>query len=351
VAPLRWLVPVLVLALLGPAAGPGRAGERKAEEIGLVKDLDRIDRQLSELKHRRRVLGAEEQAAAREVEAGRRRLAGLERARTRLKERLTPRLRALYACGQANPGWLVLNAPQWSEALFGWLGLRRVVRFDLELIKDYNKLRQELEEARLQRRARLSEIKGLRARLDRAEAELADQRRRRAELLVKLRQEPETYERALADLDRAAAGLQEEIAALAAAAPAGPAVGGMAESKGRLPWPLPGRLGRMTGQSRPGVLILAVEGSPVKAIGAGRVIFANWVKGYGLVVIIDHGARYYTLSGHLEEMAVRVGQEVEAGQVLGRAGRAGLAAPGVYFEIRYQHKALDPSQWLAGSSG
>jgi septal ring factor EnvC (AmiA/AmiB activator) len=85
-------------------------------------------------------------------------------------------------------------------------------------------------------------------------------------------------------------------------------------------------------------------------VDQGRIVFSGWIKGYGLVIIMDHGERYYTLLAHLDEARVKVGQRVVAGQELGLSGRAGLARSGVYFEIRHQDQALDPVSWLAGGS-
>ena len=126
--------------------------------------------------------------------------------------------------------------------------------------------------------------------------------------------------------------------------------------KGRLTWPLAGNLLHDFGQPRAGglkwngVVFAAPRGREVRAVYHGRVVFADWLAGMGLLVIVDHGDRYYTVCGHLDELAVEAGAEVVAGQVLGAAGETGsLSGPRLYFEIRRGAEALDPSDWLESS--
>jgi septal ring factor EnvC (AmiA/AmiB activator) len=96
-----------------------------------------------------------------------------------------------------------------------------------------------------------------------------------------------------------------------------------------------------------GIEIGAPEGDPVTAVFAGRVAFADWYTGYGLLVIVDHGGDYFTLYGHLREVAVRVGDRVDPGALLGRVGEtASLTGPNLYFEVREGTDALNPLQWL-----
>ncbi|MBW1712081.1 MAG: peptidoglycan DD-metalloendopeptidase family protein [Deltaproteobacteria bacterium] len=358
----RGAVFIFTWGLLLWTAFPGQAlgasspaepslSDLKKQERSIIAQLDQIDQQLNRFKVNRRRLAGELKELNRRQDEARLEARQLLLKEAPLKDRIRRRLKALYLHGQAGFVRLYLAGPWAGEAAFGQAALARMVKFDLELIKDYNKLRQELKQAQESRAARKTQIETLAQRLKKAQAQLAEQRRARAALLLKVGREQKTYEQALAELNRAAAALNQELAAVEEALSQGPARGRLAQSKGRLPWPVAGRLERMSQVKRRGVLIRTEEGRPVKAVGAGRVVHAGWVKGYGLVVIIDHGARYYTLSAHLEELKIHVGQDIEAGQVLGLSGLAGLAQPGVYFEIRHRDKALDPAKWLAGATG
>jgi septal ring factor EnvC (AmiA/AmiB activator) len=99
---------------------------------------------------------------------------------------------------------------------------------------------------------------------------------------------------------------------------------------------------------RSGVIFDAPLGTPVLAVAPGVVRFAGWFRGYGQLVILDHGDRYFTVSGHLGELEVEVGDAVAAGQAIGSVGETGsLAGAKLYFEIRQGSEPLDPGDWLA----
>lgn len=125
--------------------------------------------------------------------------------------------------------------------------------------------------------------------------------------------------------------------------------------KGSLEWPLKGPLRSSFGRPRAdgrmvwhGMLVAADEGTPVKAVFRGRVIFADWLRGFGLLAIINHGGGYMTLYGHADSLTKGVGDWVESGEVIARAGRSGgQQASGLYFEVREEGVPRDPLGWLA----
>lgn len=132
--------------------------------------------------------------------------------------------------------------------------------------------------------------------------------------------------------------------------------GNFASHKGRLPWPLRGdligRFGQLqadSGMKRQGLLLRAAVGSPVVAVHGGRVVFADWLRGFGLLLILDHGGGYMTLYGHADQLTKKLDDAVEAGEVVAHAGQSGgLAAGGLYFELRAKGEPQDPLPWLSG---
>ncbi|MBW2617563.1 MAG: peptidoglycan DD-metalloendopeptidase family protein [Deltaproteobacteria bacterium] len=322
--------------------------ELRRQELGVIAQIDALDRESQKFKSRRQDLQEELDSLAEQKRADQLRVVELSARLAAIEKRLARRLKALYAHQQGGLGLLVLDASSLGEALLVRQLLGRVVGFDLQLVKDYNESKRRVAEAKRRRLVRAQEIERLTSELAGAEAGLENQRRERAALLLWLDEQKQAFEQALAELRQAATALDQEMADLEAGG-VGAGVGWMGQQKGRLPWPVRGRPQRLTDQGRQGILILAPEGAPVKAVGSGKVAYAGWVKGYGQVVIIDHGARYYTLSGHLEERTVGISQEVMAGQKIGRVGRSGLSQAGLYFEIRHKDQALDPLPWLAGT--
>ncbi len=121
--------------------------------------------------------------------------------------------------------------------------------------------------------------------------------------------------------------------------------------RGRLPWPVPGKL--QVGRSAPprsGVLIDAAPGTKVRAPYFGRVVYADWLQGLGLLLIIGHGGNYMTLYGHAEVLYKSVGDWVAPGDVIAALRDSGGGTPQLYFEIREGRKALDPRLWLKAAA-
>ena len=131
-------------------------------------------------------------------------------------------------------------------------------------------------------------------------------------------------------------------------APDAPA-GGFAASRGRLVFPVVGRAdvrpAQRDGTDGPGLEIHAPAGSVVRATFAGRVAFADRYGPYGRIVILDHGGHYYTVSGNLDEIDVKIGQDVGAGERIGTVGDDGQG-PMLYFEVRHGSQTVAPSPWL-----
>ncbi|MDD0995611.1 murein hydrolase activator EnvC [Pseudomonas sp. TNT2022 ID1044] len=130
--------------------------------------------------------------------------------------------------------------------------------------------------------------------------------------------------------------------------------GAFASTRGKLPWPVDGRLVARFGESRgddartkwDGVLIGASAGSTVHAVHGGRVVFADWLRGAGLLVILDHGNGFLSLYGHNQTLLKSAGDVVKAGESISTVGNSGgQNTPALYFAIRQQGHPSDPAQW------
>ena len=124
------------------------------------------------------------------------------------------------------------------------------------------------------------------------------------------------------------------------------------ENKRKLIWPLPGKLLKTFGAQKignlrwDGVIISARAGEDVRAVHAGRVAWADWLRGYGLLTIVEHGDGFMSLYGHNQSLFKETGEWVEAGEIIAQAsGSEGRKDSGIYFGIRHQGKALNPVRW------
>jgi septal ring factor EnvC (AmiA/AmiB activator) len=126
-----------------------------------------------------------------------------------------------------------------------------------------------------------------------------------------------------------------------------------AKLRGKLAWPVAGKLSATFGQVRAGgvkwdgVLVAGTQGSPVRAVYHGRVVYADWLSGLGLLVIVDHGDGWLSLYGHNERLYKEVGERVTAGDTIATVGDSGgRSSPALYFEIRKGGKPVDPRPWF-----
>lgn len=125
------------------------------------------------------------------------------------------------------------------------------------------------------------------------------------------------------------------------------------QRKGKLPWPVRGQVAARYGQSRQGSLvwegirIAASAGAEVKSVHYGRVVYADWLRGQGMLMILDHGDGFMSLYANNDVLLRSNGEWVQAGDVIARVGNSGGSdKPGLYFEIRQGGKTVDPQPWL-----
>jgi Membrane-bound metallopeptidase len=94
-----------------------------------------------------------------------------------------------------------------------------------------------------------------------------------------------------------------------------------------------------------GIIISAPENQEIRAVSAGKVVYADWFTGYGLLLIIDHGSGYMSLYGHNNAFRKKLGAEVKAGEVVATVGKSGCEEPELYFAIRYNGQPINPERW------
>lgn len=270
---------------------------------------------------------------------------------------LRPRLDARHRMGRAGELAVLLSAPTLAELVSRRYLFDRILGRDLAIFG-------EAKAALLTQRAARTEVETQTARLAALAEQAGDQkaiaaarREERETLLGALRTARAFHERAAAEAEEQAKQLAEFVATLPPKGPDGSLRGLFLAMKGKLRLPSAGpvtvgfgrvvnpRFNTVTVQN--GLDIAAPAGAPVRAVAPGRVVHAGWFKGYGNIIIIDHGDGYHTLVAHLASMRTAMGESVDPGAVIGTVGDSGsLKGAYLYFEIREKGRPVDPKAWL-----
>jgi septal ring factor EnvC (AmiA/AmiB activator) len=374
---------VLVLGLTSVQAGssaPARpeADTRKAEEqLQAVKsEIERVTREVSAEQVERDRLTRELKSAELSVGKARDELADVRRERAEDASRraalasekrtreseldhnraaLAGQMRAAYLIGRQEPLKLLLNQQDPSLAgrmfvYYSYFGRARAGQ--IRLIEDDVQRLAELDGELAAEDEKLAELeKEQRAQL----LDLEQARERRSRVLASLEVQSHTRAQSLERLRSQQAGLEKLLRELRAATLRYPVEGNDAFTRlrGKLAWPVSGHLVARFGDARAGgvrwdgVLVATERGAPVKAVCQGRIIYADWLPGLGLLAIVDHGDGYLSLYGHNERLLKNVGEPVAAGDTIAAAGDSGGSPrPELYFEIRKGGKPVDPRPWF-----
>jgi len=282
------------------------------------------------------------------------------------RSRLAWRLREIYKRGRSWELEHLLSARSFGEMVARTYYLAQIAKDDRSRMLLTQARRVEVQDTKTRLEARKRELDRLQAETTREKRSLANLTSDRRQLLQRIRSDSKSNEQAAHELERARKrilglieALEKRRLARERGAPSGemPLLGDFGKNRGRLPWPATGRLARGFGQQtnprfgtntfNSGIDIAALFGTPIQAVSKGRVEYVNWLEGYGKCVILNHGSGYYTLYAHASEITVQVGNDVAAGQTIGRVGDTGSTSGTVlHFEIRRGKEALNPLEWF-----
>ncbi len=333
----------------------GQVSRDAAERDRLARDLRRAEQsvsgvrgEMSRLRRERSARSRLRAELAREREAREAALAG-ERAT------LAAQMRAAQRIGREEPLKLLLNQrdPARAGRMFAYYSyfgraraaqiasierhVARIGELDAALADEETRL-VDLEQARV---AELQNLERARAQRGQVLASLTAESRSRTALLQRLQRQQRALEKLMRELRRTIEKFPSDSRSA------------FAQLKGRLAWPASGRIVARYGETRAGGLrwdgmLLATErGVPVRAVYHGRIVYADWLAGLGLLVIVDHGGGYISLYGHNDELLRKVGERVMAGDSLATAGDSGgRTRPELYFALRRGGRAIDPRPWF-----
>ena len=283
---------------------------------------------------------------------------------------LARQARLEYMSGQHSQLSLLLSGAALDELprLLTWHGYVRGAR--TERMQQVDVLIAALQDKRAELERERAALANARGRLEQQDRELAEARARRASRVAAIGSEIAGQKQELNRLAQEGRRLQQLIEELRYRAPEpAPVTGGaevvddlpetlhgrFADNRGQLPWPVAGKTLNQYGGKRgsghvrwQGVMVGAPVGAPVRSVYHGRVVYADWLRGFGQLLIVDHGNGYMSLYGYNKDLLKRVGEWVQAGEAVARAGTAAGGASGVYFEVRRNGKPQDPARWCRG---
>ena len=331
-------------------------GSLRGEERSLLGDVERLHTEVRLRGEQLREAQLLLQRTNAELDRTLERVRALDEDVRRARPVLAARARALYKLGELSYLRLLLSVERPQDFLSGYRFVTALARRDNQRLAAFRADQRELLATRVQLEQRTREALDQRAELERRRRALVDEQRRKSDLLTRIVARKETHAAYVAELQQAEGQLERLVAGLESGAVSVP----VAAFRGLLPWPVGGAVRVPFGRRKHprfdtytvqnGIEIAAPEGAPVRAVHEGSVAFAERFRGYGLMVILDHGGKHHSLYAHLGSAEVKVGQRVAAGEVVGHAGADGLDGPGVYFEMRFQGRAEDPAEWLKRTS-
>jgi len=369
---------ILLVALLTVTDAPSQTAknadlERMRDEISKLKSkLDEVRRQARGAQQELEEVDLELGIRSRELEIAldlERRLEEERRSISTQIADLTPRidqqkkflarrLVALYRFGGLSYLRMFLSIDQRRDPIEAMSMLSYLVGRDSRAVAHFQSARQQLSVRYFDladREKRLQQMKRVVEDRRRAVAAAHDQQ---ARVLLSLRTEESGSARQLAELEEKARRLERLVSTLSRQQTLGAgAVGDIRSVQGALGWPVAGKVIERFGRQRNakfstytnnnGVKISAPAGAPVRAVYQGTVLFSQWFKGYGNLIILDHGHRVFSLYGNVKTPAVNIGDRVAMGQPIAGVGESEESPPGhLYFEIRQDNRPEDPQKWL-----
>jgi septal ring factor EnvC (AmiA/AmiB activator) len=339
---------------------------KKAEqqESKTLKQLDDINKELSKNKNKLNSLNGRLKNLKKTTVDLEDQIKDITRDITEQKKLFNQRLTALYRYQQSG-GMLrtVFSSTSYLDLSRRTKFIVMVLDQDRQTISTFLEQISSIEEKKTALQENRKSLEDTKERITDEKKQVTKKKKTQSELLKKIQQEKESHRVNVERLEREARELQSLIDSLEkqqvkGKVPSPPVKSTrFAKLKGKLPFPVQGKILSRYGKKvdpklnttffQKGIEIAADKGDEVRAIHQGKVLYAQPFKGYGKIIIVDHGDSYYSLSGHLSKILKTPGDRVEAGEVIALAGETGsLKGPLLYFELRHQGKTVDPLPWL-----
>ncbi len=346
--------------------GKAKIQEFSNRETDIILKLNQVDQALN--RSRKRIARLSHEIAGLEKKISETAAASDELvAQIKVKEAyVARRLAALYKLNWLGKLHVLASAESLQDLLQRKKAIERILAYDEEVIGELIDNRLRLDTVRSSLETHRNEKRQRAEAYQKQIKQMAVERKQRSGLLVRVRKEKSVQEAAIESLKQAARDLDEKIKNLGVRSTLAPSeeyrtVKPFQAFKGLLKMPVKGKIVSLFGKFkntrydvlnfRSGIEIQTERGEPITAVYSGKILYADWFKGYGNMIIIDHGDNYYTVYAHIEEAFKSTGDAVESGEVIATVGDTGsITGPKLYFEVRHHGKPLDPMQWLETAS-
>ena len=338
---------------------------KKAEktEEKVISDLDNIEKALSQKQQELKRHEVNLKNQEKEITALNQKIEKLKAEITEEEKLLADRVKVLYQLGRLSFAKAIFSSESFSTLMRRYGYLTRLIDYNVGTINDYSQKLDLLQHDQQILKETEKELEVLTMQTRSVQKKILNHQEEKTNLLARVRSEKQLQLKALEELRRASQRLQGLIDKLdrqkaITSLPSAKFPSGYPFSlRGKLDFPVEGKVITFFGAHEDqefatvsfnkGIEITAPLGSPIKAVLSGAVIYSGWFKGYGNIIIIDHGAGLYTLSGHVSELLKPVDTPVKTGETIALVGDTGsLKGSNLYFEIRHHGQPLDPLEWL-----
>lgn len=340
-----------------------RADEAEKKRESVLQGIQTLDERLLRHRQDRQDISKKLRKKDREIEEITEQLGAMRASIQERRDAILARLRVQYMEGRFGYVKALLAADSYGDFERRRQYLSAVSQKDYELLGTFKADVARMEQAERQRAEARAGLMAFKESIERKLVDIRSLQKEKKVYLTKITQEKDSYNRAVEELERSASRvdsllreLETRRKALAMRPPTAPAL--PRGTKGALPWPADGQVISFFGRQkhptfntyvqRKGIEIKTTEGSFIHAVMPGTVVYADWLKGYGLVIILDHANGFFSLYAHASKILAKVGEQVAEGHPIGETGDTGMIGENtLYFELREGAEAVDPLHWLA----
>ncbi len=331
---------------------------KQKTELNISRELALLSKALQRVKKKVGIIKKEHSLLIKRIAKQQQNIIVSKRKVKKTGKQLKSRLVALYKEGESGALKVLFSANSPTEMVQQYHYLTKVLEYDQQLLSEFRSATQE-QQQQLQSLNILKAEKGEILKKQQQQQKVSEQGRRlQTRLLKQAKKDKQKLAREVLQLKKNAAQLKKLITKLESQVPVeqpgSPVASDFVVGRGKLGWPAAGRVVIGFGKQKDnklgtyyesnGLEIAVSPGSPIKSVAAGKIVFADYFKGYGNLFIISHPGGYHTLYAQTDKMQKELNDSVQAGEILGYSGLDGRAS--IYFEIRSQGSPVNPLGWL-----